>query len=238
MITKRVTKGNIWGVVQSRLYVPISDLRRMFNLPTDDVAPMTTTEGTYYIGLPPEAAAMVGQLWQEGRIVFDCNQDVRVMVVQGLSPVRVLTRGRNDDGTRPVMRTPSRPRPTPTVVTPVSASVGDVPDTGAPTPAARPVVRRMRSATTRVPTPETPFEFRPTPPEFVSERPADITRLADMARVAEAEGHAPRGVRVAVPEEQTVAPSDDEASGGSGGDDGSRRRRRGGIGRSTRARSV
>ncbi|NBT94497.1 MAG: hypothetical protein EBT47_05735 [Chloroflexi bacterium] len=132
MITKRVTKGNIWGVVQSRLYVPISDLRRMFNLPTDDV----------------------------------------------------------------------------------------------------------RSATTRVPTPETPFEFRPTPPEFVSERPADITRLADMARVAEAEGHAPRGVRVAIPEEQTVAPSDDEASGGSGGDDGSRRRRRGGIGRSTRARSV
>ena len=199
---------------------------------------MTTTEGTYYIGLPPEAAAMVGQLWQEGRIVFDCNQDVRVMVVQGLSPVRVLTRGRNDDGTRPVMRTPSRPRPTPTVVTPVPASVGDVPDTGAPTPAARPVVRRMRSATTRVPTPETPFEFRPTPPEFVSERPADITRLADMARVAEAEGHAPRGVRVAVPEEPTVAPSDDEASGGSGGDDGSRRRRRGGIGRSTRARSV
>ncbi|HAH14579.1 MAG: hypothetical protein EBQ56_06825 [Proteobacteria bacterium] len=238
MITKRVTKGNIWGVVQSRLYVPISDLRRMFNLPTDDVAPMTTTEGTYYIGLPPEAAAMVGQLWQEGRIVFDCNQDVRVMVVQGLSPVRVLTRGRNDDGTRPVMRTPSRPRPTPTVVTPVPASVGDVPDAGAATPTARPVVRRTRSATTRVPTPETPFEFRPTPPEFVSERPADITRLADMARVAEAEGHAPRGVRVAIPEEQTVAPSDDEASGGSGGDDGSRRRRRGGIGRSTRARSV
>ena len=172
------------------------------------------------------------------RIVFDCNQDVRVMVVQGLSPVRVLTRGRNDDGTRPVMRTPSRSRPTPTVAAQAPASVVNVPDTGAPMPAARPVVRRTRSATTRVPTPGTPFEFRPTPPEFVSERAADTTVLADMARVAEAHGHAPRGLRVALPEEQTVAPRDDEAPGGSGGDDGSRRRRRGGIGRSTRARSV
>lgn len=181
---------------------------------------------------------MVGQLWQEGRIVFDCNQDVRVMVVQGLSPVRVLTRGRNEDGTRPVMRTPSRPRPTPMVATLVPVGVGDLPDTAAATPPARPAVRRMRSATTRVPTPDTPFEFRPTPPEFVAERPADITRLADMARFAEADGTAPRGLPAAMPEEQAVSPRDDEGSSGSGGDDASRRRRRGGIGRSTRARSV
>lgn len=88
-MAKRVTKGNLWGFIQSRPYATIADIRRLFQLDVEGVAPVVTSEGTYYVGLPPEAASLLRQLWQEGRIVFDVNLDVKGKVVQGVYPARV-----------------------------------------------------------------------------------------------------------------------------------------------------
>ena len=85
---KRITKGNLWGLIQSRPYASVSDIRRLFLIETDSAVPVATSEGTYYIGLPPEAAEVVAQLWREGRIVLDVNPDIKGRVVQGLFPAR------------------------------------------------------------------------------------------------------------------------------------------------------
>jgi hypothetical protein len=91
---KRVTKGNLWGFIQSRPYASVADIRRLFYMEVEDAASVPTSEGTFYIGLPPEAADLVRQLWHEGRIVLDTNPDVKVRVIQGVYPARV-TMGRS-----------------------------------------------------------------------------------------------------------------------------------------------
>ena len=55
----------------------------------DGASAISTSEGTCYIGLPPEAADLVGQLSREGRIALDLNLNVKARVVQGVFPVRV-----------------------------------------------------------------------------------------------------------------------------------------------------
>ena len=55
----------------------------------EGAAAIPTSEGICYIGLPPEAAEMVGQLSREGRIALDLNLNVKARVVQGVFPVRL-----------------------------------------------------------------------------------------------------------------------------------------------------
>ena len=97
-MAKRITKGNLWGFIQSRPYVSVADIRRLFMMDVDGAAPFLTSEGPCYIGLPDEAAHLIRQLWQEGRIVLDMNPDVKARVVQGVYPARV-----------PLGRAPSAP---------------------------------------------------------------------------------------------------------------------------------
>ena len=61
----------------------------MFSMEVDGATAIRTSEGTCYIGLPPEAADLVGQLSREGRIALDLNLNVKAHVVQGIYPVRL-----------------------------------------------------------------------------------------------------------------------------------------------------
>ena len=88
-MAKRITKGNLWGFIQSRPYATVADIRRLFTMEVDGAAPVRTSDGTYYIGLPQDAADLIRQLWQEGRIILDLNPDVKAKVVQGVYPARV-----------------------------------------------------------------------------------------------------------------------------------------------------
>ncbi|MBI3973914.1 MAG: hypothetical protein HY332_21765 [Chloroflexi bacterium] len=83
-MAKRVTKGNLWGYIQSRPYASVADIRRLFMMDVEDAAIVPTSEGNYYIGLPQPAADLVRQLWQEGRIILDVNPDLKARVVQGI----------------------------------------------------------------------------------------------------------------------------------------------------------
>jgi hypothetical protein len=88
-MAKRITKGNLWGYIQSRPYASVSDIRRLFTMEVEGAAPIQSSEGTCYIGLPPDAADLIGQLWQEGRIALDLNPNIKARVVQGVYPARV-----------------------------------------------------------------------------------------------------------------------------------------------------
>lgn len=105
-MAKRVTKGNLWGYIQSRPYASVADIRRLFMMDVEGAAPLATNEGAYYIGLPQEAADMIRQLWQEGRILLDLNPDVKARVVQGVYPARIPM-GRQGVPLRPAL--PLRP---------------------------------------------------------------------------------------------------------------------------------
>ena len=64
-------------------------MRRLFMMDVEGAAAIPTSEGICYIGLPPEAAEMVGQLSREGRIALDLNLNVKARVVQGVFPMRL-----------------------------------------------------------------------------------------------------------------------------------------------------
>lgn len=89
MPLKRITKGNLWGFIQSRPYASVADIRRLFTMDVDGAAPFRTNEGTTYVGLSPEAAELIRQLWQEGRVALDLNPNVKARVVQGVYPARL-----------------------------------------------------------------------------------------------------------------------------------------------------
>jgi hypothetical protein len=98
-VAKRVTKGNLWGFIQSRPYASVADIRRLFMMDVEGAAALATNEGPYYIGLPPEAADLIRQLWQDGRILLDLNPDVKGKVVQGVYPARMpMARGGGASG--------------------------------------------------------------------------------------------------------------------------------------------
>ncbi|MDQ3701086.1 MAG: hypothetical protein M3442_09230 [Chloroflexota bacterium] len=143
-MAKRVTKGNLWGFIQSRPYCSVADIRRLFLMDVEGAAALATNEGAYYIGLPQEAADMIRQLWQEGRVLLDLNPDVKARVVQGVYPARIpLGRPGAPQGARPAARPASRPN---AVVGPlrvdglaVAPAAATLPTAPAALPVARPV---------------------------------------------------------------------------------------------------
>lgn len=89
MALKRITKGNLWGFIQSRPYCSVSDIRRLFTMDVEGAAPIRTSEGTAYVGLSQDAAELIRQLCHEGRVALDLNPNVKARVVQGVFPARL-----------------------------------------------------------------------------------------------------------------------------------------------------
>ena len=88
LMAKNVTKGNLWGYIQSRPYASVSDIRRQFSLETEAAAPIRTPHGVVFIGLPNRGAQLLRQLVREGRIALDLLPDVRGSVVTGVYAIQ------------------------------------------------------------------------------------------------------------------------------------------------------
>jgi|GEM_PF-836745 hypothetical protein len=216
--TRRIGRGNLWGILQGRLHVPMGDLRRQFQIDSDDVTPIQTPEGTFYVGLPADGAAVLGQLWHEGRIVFDCTPDLSAMVVMAIAPTRPT---RPPPSRTPLARATSS-RPVPVRAATVNAGVEP------PIITDHAMIPRHPGRTgPRVTGFDAVDEFLPVPNvEAFDLGDADVPPVtpsragtAPTGPVADREGLEPDGTQ--------DAPN---------GDDPGRRRRRGGIGRATRAR--
>ncbi len=97
-MAKNVTKGNLWGYIQSRPYASVADIRRQFSLESEAAIPLRTGHGVVYIGLPNRGAQFLRQLLREGRIALDFLPDVRGRVVTGVYAIQAPSRTAQSGG--------------------------------------------------------------------------------------------------------------------------------------------
>ena len=97
-MAKNVTKGNLWGYIQSRPYASVADIRRQFSLESEAAIPLRTAHGVVYIGLPSRGAQFLRQLLREGRIALDFLPDVRGRVVTGVYAIQTPNRKATSGG--------------------------------------------------------------------------------------------------------------------------------------------
>ena len=98
MMAKNVTKGNLWGYIQSRPYASVADIRRQFSLESEAAIPLQTGHGVVYVGLPNRGAQFLRQLLREGRIALDFLPDVRGRVVTGVYAIQTPNRKATSGG--------------------------------------------------------------------------------------------------------------------------------------------
>lgn len=90
----RCTQAQLRRFIKSRPYVPMHELRRRFDLngQPDDVSPVTTQDGTIWVGLPPREAGFIGELIRQGEIGLEMCHDPVVSIVVGVFAMRPIAR--------------------------------------------------------------------------------------------------------------------------------------------------
>ncbi len=80
--------------IKSRPYVPVHELRRRFLIEgiEDEVSPMTTGQGTLYVGLPEREAGFLGELVKAGEVGCELLLDPTSPGVVGVFPMRPVAR--------------------------------------------------------------------------------------------------------------------------------------------------
>ncbi|HLZ08104.1 MAG TPA: hypothetical protein VKT80_05905 [Chloroflexota bacterium] len=85
MPKKRLSKSSLLWFIRSRSYVSVPDIRRRFNLEAgEDVHPIVTSTGRSYVGLPMDAARVLGDLVREGRIGLELRPGLMAKVALGV----------------------------------------------------------------------------------------------------------------------------------------------------------
>ena len=80
--------------IKSRPYVPVHELRRRFEIEgiEDEVSPMITDRGTYYVGLPEREAGFLAELLKSGDVGCELLLDPSSPAVVGVYAMRPVAR--------------------------------------------------------------------------------------------------------------------------------------------------
>jgi hypothetical protein len=82
---KRLSRSSLLWFIRSRSYVSIPDIRRRFNLPSDnEVTPIAGPQGRVYVGLPPDAARILGELVRDGRVGLELQPEIHARAATGV----------------------------------------------------------------------------------------------------------------------------------------------------------
>jgi len=82
---KRLSKSSLLWFIRSRSYVSVPDIRRRFNLAgNEDVSPISDSQGKVYVGLPMDAARVLGELVREGRVGLELQPGVLARAATGV----------------------------------------------------------------------------------------------------------------------------------------------------------
>jgi hypothetical protein len=82
---KRLSKSSFLWFIRSRSYVSVPDIRRRFNLDgSEDVTPVAAPQGQVYVGLPAEAARVLGDLVREGRVGLELQPGLAARAAIGV----------------------------------------------------------------------------------------------------------------------------------------------------------
>ncbi|HEX5415966.1 MAG TPA: hypothetical protein VFZ25_09895 [Chloroflexota bacterium] len=84
MPKKRLSKSSLLWFIRSRSYVSIPDIRRRFNLESgEDVSAIVGLNGRLFVGLPSDAARVLGDLVREGRVGLETEPGLLARAVVG-----------------------------------------------------------------------------------------------------------------------------------------------------------
>ncbi len=84
MPKKRLSKSSLLWFIRSRSYVSVPDIRRRFNLASEEVTPLVSPQGRVFIGLPPDAARILGDLVREGRVGLELQPEIHARAATGV----------------------------------------------------------------------------------------------------------------------------------------------------------
>jgi hypothetical protein len=88
------TAAQLRRFIKSRPYVPMHELRRRFaiNGEADDVQPVVTREGRFWVGLPPRESSYLAELLDRGEVGVELCHDPCVNMVVGVFAMRPVGR--------------------------------------------------------------------------------------------------------------------------------------------------
>jgi hypothetical protein len=88
------TQAQLRRFIKSRAYVPMHELRRRFaiNGQADDVQPVRTRDGRYWVGLPQRECSFLADLVDKGEVGLELCHDPCVDMVIGVYAIRPVSR--------------------------------------------------------------------------------------------------------------------------------------------------
>jgi hypothetical protein len=88
------TQAQLRRFIKSRPYVPMHELRRRFaiNGEPDDVEPVITRDGRYWVGLPARECGFLADLVDRGEVGLELCHDPCVKMVVGVFAMRPVGR--------------------------------------------------------------------------------------------------------------------------------------------------
>jgi hypothetical protein len=88
------TAAQLRRFIKSRPYVPMHELRRRFDIngEADDVQPVVTRDGRFWVGLPPRETSYLAELVDRGEVGLELCHDPCVNMVVGVFAMRPVGR--------------------------------------------------------------------------------------------------------------------------------------------------
>jgi hypothetical protein len=88
------TQAQLRRFIKSRAYVPMHELRRRFaiNGDADDVAPVLTRDGRYWVGLPEREGGFLADLVDKGEVGVELCHDPCVGMIVGVYAIKPVGR--------------------------------------------------------------------------------------------------------------------------------------------------
>jgi hypothetical protein len=88
------TQAQLRRFIKSRAYVPMHELRRRFDIngEADDVLPVDTRDGRFWVGLPPRESGFLAELVDRGEVGLELCHDPCVDMVVGVYAMRPVGR--------------------------------------------------------------------------------------------------------------------------------------------------
>ena len=88
------TAAQLRRFIKSRPYVPMLELRRRFDIngEADDVQPVVTRDGRYWVGLPQRECSFLAELVDRGEVGLELCHDPCVNMVVGVFAMRPVGR--------------------------------------------------------------------------------------------------------------------------------------------------
>jgi hypothetical protein len=88
MARRKQSPSTLLWFIRRKSYVPICEIRRRFNIDSDEGAFIQGDRGSrIYVGLPSSTAAAIEKLWRQGKIGLDLSVEFDCQVLIGVYPM-------------------------------------------------------------------------------------------------------------------------------------------------------